>query len=105
MDQPLIMQGMATMGPMLIAANFKMNWDSAQVRPIKSELTIHEAYVPGLSVGTIKSEGLGNKNELGSFELQCPWELSLPYSVEAEDWKAMMYDMHKGISKSFTLEY
>lgn len=101
MDQPLVMQGFASLGPLLVGSSFTMTWGAAKVRPITATVQVHESYVPGLPVGKFQSVGL-DESPLGSFELDTPWELALPYSVEAADMVAWMQSMMGGAFSSST---
>lgn len=101
MDQPLVMQGFASLGPLLVGSSFTMTWGTAQVRPIRAKVQVHEAYVPGLPAGTFDNVPLAD-SPLGSFELQTPWELALPYSVEVADVVAMLRGVFGGAFTSST---
>lgn len=101
MDQPLIMQGFASLGPLLVGSSFTMTWGAAMVRSIRSRVQIYQPYVPGLPVGCFDSVGL-DEAVLGAFELQTPWELALPYSVDAADWVAMLHRLTGGMYTAST---
>jgi hypothetical protein len=78
LDQPMVSMLPAAVGPLFVASNFDKQWSTATLRPIRTEMQITEAYVPGLPTGSFRAGGI-HESVLGSYDLRAPWRLSLVY--------------------------
>jgi hypothetical protein len=68
------------MGPFLVCSNYDKIWSQAVLRPIKTEVTVHESFVPNLPCGRFPDHGHSiTTSVLGSVEIKAPWRLSLLY--------------------------
>jgi hypothetical protein len=80
MSEPLVSEVPAALGPLLACSNYDKDWSRALLRPIDTEVTIHQSFVPNLPCGRWSS---GKKSithsPLGSVEVKAPWRLSLLY--------------------------
>lgn len=85
MNQPLITEWPASVGPYHASALFQMVWPRARVRPVETKLVVYDEYVPGMLVGTYHSKSLED-SVLGAYQLQCPFVQWLPYSCDVADY-------------------
>ena len=68
------------MGPFLVCSNYDKVWNQAVLRPISSEITVHESFVPNLQTGVFPDEGKSiTTSALGAVEIKAPWRLSVLY--------------------------
>jgi Acetoacetate decarboxylase (ADC) len=82
LDQPLIAQVPAGMGPFFALSDFDKDWDVATLRPLETSLDVDVEYVAGYPGGRYPSSDWSpgiDESVLGSYELRSPWRLSLPY--------------------------
>lgn len=80
MSEPLVSQLPAAMGPFLACSNYDKDWSRAVLRPISTEVTVYQSFVPGLPCGRFASGGKSiTTSPLGSVEILAPWRLSLLY--------------------------
>ncbi len=82
MNQPLISQVPLGMGPLFVCSNFDKQWDTAQLRPLSTAVTLHQEFVPGLPCGRFPTEGRAagiDQLVLGSYELRAHWRQGLIY--------------------------
>lgn len=80
MSEPLVSQLPAAMGPFLVCSNYDKIWSRAVLRPISTEITVHESFVTNLPTGIFPDGGKSIlTSPLGSVEIKAPWKLSLLY--------------------------
>ncbi len=80
MSEPLVSQLPAAMGPFLVCSNYDKIWSKAVLRPISTEITVHESFVPNLPTGIFPDEGRSiTTSALGAVEIKAPWKLSVLY--------------------------
>lgn len=80
LNQPIVSQVPAAMGPYFVWSDFDKQWSTAGLRPLSTVVTISEEFVPGLHCGRYPVEGRTegiDQSVLGSFELQTRWRQGL----------------------------
>ncbi len=82
MDQPLVSQLPAAMGPLFACSDFAKNWHTARVRPLRSAVHIARAFVPGLPCGRFPETDLHpgiDESPFGAYEIHSQWSQGLIY--------------------------
>lgn len=79
MSEPLVSQLPAAMGPFLVCSNYDKIWSQALLRPISTEITVHESFVPNLPTGIFPGGKSITTSALGAVEIRAPWKLSVLY--------------------------
>ena len=83
LDQPLVSQLPAALGPIFVVADFDKQWGQATLRPLATQVQAQAEFVPGFGPGrhpaSGESEGI-DKSVLGSYELNAPWLLGMPHA-------------------------
>jgi hypothetical protein len=80
MSEPLVSQLPAAMGPFLACSNYDKDWSRAVLRPIETEVTVYQSFVPNLPTGRFGSGGKSiTRSPLGSVEIKAPWRLTMLY--------------------------
>ena len=78
LDQALVSQVPAAMGPLFVLSDFQKDWTLALVQPLRIAIDVEIAYVPGQQCGLYPAGG-SVPTALSSYEIRVPWRLSLPY--------------------------
>ena len=78
LDQTLISQIPAAVGPFFALSDFQKDWEHALVEPLRIVIEVDIAYVPGQQCGLYPAGG-PTPTALSSYEIRVPWRLSLPY--------------------------
>ncbi len=82
LDQPVISQVPLGFGPFFIGSNFDRDWDVAMLKPMQTAVNVDIELLIGCPCGRYPASGWGpgiDQSVLGSWELQAPWRLSMPY--------------------------
>jgi hypothetical protein len=84
LDQPMLTSLPAGMGPWLVCSNFQKIWQTAELEPLETRVTVHREYVQGVPTGAFPSKtrhspGLTAKDPTGSFVLHSDWRMGLVY--------------------------
>ena len=83
LDQPLVSQLPAAVGPIFVVADFDKHWPQATLRPLRTQVRVHAPIVPGFGPGLHPADGQAegiNQSALGSYELNAPWLLGMPHA-------------------------
>lgn len=81
LDQPLVSQLPAALGPVFVVADFNKRWDQASLRPLHTQVRVAAPLVPGFGPGLHPATGLAegiDASVLGSYALDAPWLLGMP---------------------------
>ncbi len=82
MDQPLVSQLPAAMGPLFACSDFAKNWRTARVRPLRTAVQIDTAFVTGLPCGRFPETDLHpgiDESPFGGYEIHTQWSQGLIY--------------------------
>jgi Acetoacetate decarboxylase (ADC) len=83
LDQAVVSQLPAALGPLFVVSEFNKDWSRATLRPLATSARVDAEFVPGFGTGSFpatgESEGI-DTSVLGSYELNAPWILGLPHA-------------------------
>ena len=83
LDQPLVSQLPAALGPIFVVADFDKQWQQARLRPLATQVQVQDEFVPGFGPGNHPAGGASAGIDvavLGSYELTAPWQLGMPHA-------------------------
>ena len=83
LDQPLLSQLPAALGPIFVVADFDKQWDTATLRPLHTSVRAEAEFVPGFGPGSHPASGVAegiDASVLGSYELNAAWLLGMPHA-------------------------
>ena len=82
LDQPLVSQLPAALGPLFVVADFNKRWDQATLRPLRTQVRVSSSVVPGFGPALHPADGQAegiDQSVLGSYALDAPWLLGMPH--------------------------
>jgi len=83
LDQPLVSQLPAALGPVFVVADFDKQWGQASLRPLRTHVRVEAELVPGFGAASHPASGVAegiDATVLGSYELNASWVLGMPHA-------------------------